>query len=130
MSGRRRLRAGQPRLLGKHHGAAGAAFRRWWAALCSELGEPARGSLIAMEMGRTVLALMRAETSARSMIEAQHQRDTGRGRRPSAGLVNRLVKRAALDEGSASAMLDRLRTLAPKPGDAFAERVRNGHAAG
>jgi hypothetical protein len=132
-SGRRRLVAGQPRLLGRHHGAAGAAFRRHWFALVAEYGQPARGSLIAMEMGRVCVALVRVEAAEHAWLVAQEQRARSKGRRATSATVARLQKRASIEQAGVTAMLDRLRTLVPRPGDAdtFASRVRgNGHASG
>jgi len=105
-----------PRLLENHRTASAAAVRRFWTALVAEFGEPAHGSLKAIEMGRAAMALLRADEATRAWIDAQHQRDTGKGKRPTAAAVARLQKRVALEEASATALLDRLRALAgPRP---------------
>jgi hypothetical protein len=120
-----------PRVLEDHRGGAGAVFRRHWLALVQEFGPPARGSLIALEMGRAALALVRAESAGRLWLDVEHQRATGKGRRPSAGLLARVQKRAALEESSATSLLDRLRAMVRRADDsaAFTSRVRgNGQA--
>jgi hypothetical protein len=119
-----------PRICSDHRSALGVDLRRIWSALVNEFGQPEPGSLAALELGRVAAALLRAEGAARAWLDVQHQRDTGKGRRPTIALLARLQKRAALEESSATAMLDRLRGMVPRPGDSFADRVRNGHASG
>lgn len=55
MGGRRRLKAGAPRLLGRHDGTAGRAFRRAYDALAVELG-PFTSPLLRLEAGRVAAA--------------------------------------------------------------------------
>lgn len=116
MAGRHCLRHGQPRVLERHDGPAGRDFRSAWVALTAEFGAPPSVSLIRAEMTRTALAWTRYLAAQRSWATAQHARATGTGRRPSAGEVARLSKRAALEEQSYAAAVDRLRDLAGRRG--------------
>ena len=123
--GRRRLSAGQPRLLGRHHGAQGASFRRAWTALTSEFGRPADRSLFALEMGRVALAWVQVEASARALTDARTARERGQGRRPSAREIERLSRRAGLADGTYQQALAHLREIAPArpPGQSLADHL-------
>jgi hypothetical protein len=106
MSGRRRLKAGAPRLLGKHDGAHGRWYHQCWVALLAEYG-PLDG-LRRLEAGRVALAwvLLRAATEA---LEGLRRRVvTGRGRRPGHRELERLARRQGLADATYGQALDKL----------------------
>jgi hypothetical protein len=111
VGGRRRLRAGAPRLLGRHDGVDGRAYRRAWAALVAEYGQPAPGSLVRLEMGRAAVAWVNLQASTHALAAARRRR-----RRPSARDLERLRRRHGLDDLTYSGALGRLREQArPRP---------------
>ena len=112
MGGKRRLRAGAPRLLGRHDTADGRAYRRAWIALVAEYGQPPRGSLFALEMGRTAVAWSQLEAATLSLADVRQRRERGHGRRPSSRDVERAARRQGLADGSYASALDKLRELA------------------
>jgi hypothetical protein len=73
MGGKRRLRAGAPRLLGNHNGARGKAFRKMYNALAREF--PLDTPLLKLEAGRAAVAWANLECSAQSRMG----REEGRG---------------------------------------------------
>jgi hypothetical protein len=110
MGGRRRLRADAPRLLGRHDGAAGRAYRRAYDTLAAELG-PLTSSLLRFEGGRAALAMVNLEVASAALAAARRAREQGRGRRPSPREIERLQRRQALQDQTYSATVDRLRDL-------------------
>ena len=107
--GRHRLTAGAPRLLGRHDGAAGRAFRRYYDALAGELG-PFR-PLVRLEAGRVAVLGVLLEAATHALMAARRDRETGRGRRPSVAALERLARRQGLADASYAAALDKLRAL-------------------
>ena len=110
MGGRRRLKAGAPRLLGRHDGPRGRAYRRCFDALAAEfaLDRP----LAQLEAGRVALAWALLQAATESLETARTTREQGQGRRPSAREIRSLEKRVGLADGTYSAALDKLRELA------------------
>ena len=92
-------------------------YRRCFEGLVTDLGLDA-GHLLRDEAARAAGLVIRARVAGRAWGLAVEQRRVGRGRRPSERRVERLARRAALDDLAASHALDRLRELATK---------RNGH---
>lgn len=117
MGGRRRLKADAPRMLGKHDGADGRAYRRAWTALVGDFGQPARGSLLRLEMGRVATAWALLEAATRRLADARRLRDEGKGRRPSSRDVERAARRQGLADASYSQALEKLRELASERGN-------------
>src|SRR5258707_10698104 len=78
MGGKRRLKAGAVRLLGRHAGAAGRAFRRAFDALAQafDLSTP----LARLEASRVAAAWVNVEVSTRAREAARRARPNGRGR--------------------------------------------------
>lgn len=113
--GRRPLKGGAPRMLGKHHGAQGRAYRRAWDALALELG-PFDRPLLRLEAGRVAAAWVNVEIATATLAEARRRRDAGRGRRPSAQAVERMARRQGLADGSYIAALDKLRDMTARNG--------------
>jgi hypothetical protein len=113
--GRRRLKADAPRMLGRHDGTDGRSYRRAWAALTADFGTPGAFTLLRLEMGRVAAGWARYEAAQRVWADARRDSEAPprKGvRRPSVAEINRLAKRVALEEGSYTAGLDRLRDLA------------------
>jgi hypothetical protein len=110
MGGRRRLRGDAPRLLGRHDGAVGRAYRRAYDTLAAELG-PLDSPLLRFEAGRAALAIVNLEAASVALAAARRARERGRGRRPSPREIERLQRRQALQDASCTAALDRLREL-------------------
>ena len=117
MGGRRRLRAGAPRMLGRHDGVRGRWFRHAWTALVAEYG-PFTG-LARLEAGRVALAWVNLEAATEALEAARRAREEGRGRRPSPHAIERLYRRQGLADQSYSQALTQLRALI--------ERNHNGH---
>jgi hypothetical protein len=94
MGGRRRLRAGAPRLLGRHDGARGRAYRRAFNALAVEF--PLESPLARLEAGRVAVAWCNLEAATEALEAARQSRESGRGRRPSPRAIERLARRQGL----------------------------------
>ncbi len=110
MGGRRRLRAGAPRLLGRHAGRDGRAYARFYAALEADLG-PFASELVRFEAGRVAVAMLNLEATTRALAAARRARESGKGRRPSTRDVERLARRQGLADQSYAQALDKLRAL-------------------
>jgi hypothetical protein len=110
MGGRRALQAGAPRLLGRHDGLAGRAYRRAFAALDAEWG-PFTSPLLRLEAGRVAAAWVNLEAATRALATARRDRERGKGRRPSLIQIERLSRRQGLADASYSQALDKLRAL-------------------
>jgi hypothetical protein len=127
MAGRRRLRAGAPRLLGKHDGLRGKWYRECWAALLAEFG--ALEGLRRLEGGRVAVAWVQLRQATAALEEARRGASEGRGRRPGARDLERLARRQGLADASYSQALDKLTVLCqphrktPTPAD-LVERLR------
>jgi hypothetical protein len=115
MSGKRRLKADAPRLLGKHDGEAGRAFRRHYDGLEAELG-PFRSHLLRFEAARVAVAGVNLEAATRALATARRARESGKGRRPSPRDLERLSRRQGLADATYSQALDKLRALARADG--------------
>jgi hypothetical protein len=108
----RALRNGMPRMFSNHKGARGHWFREHYRALEQRLGT---FDSVCREYAGAVAALwceFRSDTLA--LEAAEKARDEGQGRRPSAQMIARLKKRAALSWGSYDAALRRLEELMAK----------------
>jgi hypothetical protein len=110
MGGRRPLRRGAPRLLGRHDGAQGRAYALAYAELEADLG-PFPTRLLRFEAGRVALARLNLVAASVTLAAARRKRDTGRGRRPDLRLIERLSRRQALQDQSYGQAVDRLRDL-------------------
>ncbi len=125
MGGRRPLKGGAPRLLGRHDGLEGWAYRRAFDAMAEEftLSTP----LLQFEAGRVAALRVQLEAATRALMAAQRARRIGRGRRPNVQQLERLARRQGLADGSYSQALDKLRELAGrrKPLD-LAQRLAQG----
>ncbi len=108
MGGKARLTAGMPRMLGRHDGAEGARYRRAWKALVTEYGQPVRGSLLALEMGRVAVAYSNLLAASEALAVARRDRATGKGRRPSVARIEKLSRRHGLANKTYSEALDKL----------------------
>jgi hypothetical protein len=105
------LKGGAVRLLDRHDGAAGRAFRAAYDALVVDLG-PFRSRLARMEASRTAAAWVNLQVATSALTALRRQREQGRGRRPSAQAVERAARRQGLADQTYSQALDRLRELA------------------
>jgi hypothetical protein len=115
MGGHRRLRSGLERVLPDHRSALGQELRREYRALVASLA--INGDvLLQREASRVALLTVRSRESARTWADLIEKRRSGRGRRPSPRAIERAARRAALDDGSYQAALDRLRELAGRNG--------------
>jgi hypothetical protein len=111
MGGRGTLKAGAPRLLGRHDGWQGRAYRRAYDALAAEFG-PFGSLLLRLEAGRAAAAWVNVEAATRALAAARHAREVGRGRRPSLHALERLARRQGLADASYAQAKDKLRDLA------------------
>jgi hypothetical protein len=109
MGGRRRLRAGAPRLLGLHGGVRGRWYRECWAALLTEYG-PLDG-LPRLEAGRVCVEWVQLRTATAALEDARRRAVEGRGRRPGPRELERLARRAGLADASYGQGLDKLAAL-------------------
>ncbi len=121
MGGRRRLRSGLRPWLPDHRTAAGVAFRRYVRAALEILGLDAlngseRVRLAVEQYARAGVAF---DQASRAWADLVAQRETGRGRRPSAQAVERAARRMGLADQTlkdAAARLEALRAaLTPAP---------------
>jgi hypothetical protein len=118
MGGRRRLRAGAPRLLGRHDGARGRAYRRAFNALAAEFD---LGSALArLEAGRVAVAWCNLEAATEALEAARQSRESGKGRRPSPREIERLARRQGLANADYSQALVQLRELVERNGHGLA----------
>jgi hypothetical protein len=108
--GKHSLRAGAPRLLGRHDGQRGRWYREAWRALLAEFGD--LGGLRRLEAGRVALAWVEVRAAAVALEDARRARDAGLGRRPSAAELRAMTKRLGLADGTYSQALDKLRAMA------------------
>ena len=107
MGGRGRLGGGMPRLLGRHDGPRGRAYRRAYNALAAEFD---LGSALArLEAGRVAVAWVNLEASSESLEAARRAREEGRGRRPSPRAIERLARRQGLANADYAQALAALR---------------------
>jgi hypothetical protein len=122
----RALRSGAPRMLGRHNGAAGRWYDVHYRALSERLGpfDP----LSREAAGMTASAWVTYRQATKRLTEATSDRETGRGRRPSAAAIRALEKRQGLAQGSYDAALRRLEELCkhrPTDLDAFFRGARS-----
>jgi len=114
MGGRRLLKGGAPRLLGRHDGLEGWAYRRAFDALAEAFDLPT--PLLRFEAGRVAALRVQLEAATQALTAAQRARRIGRGRRPNAQAIERLARRQGLADGSYSQGLEKLRELAGRNG--------------
>src|SRR5207247_11283187 len=98
---------GLPGLVGDHRAPLGKEYREQYEALVTELG-PFATVVLRDEAARVAALRVRAIVASVGWAEAVEKRRVGRGRRPSERRVERLARRAALDDGAAVQALDRL----------------------
>jgi hypothetical protein len=130
MGGRKPLRHGAPRLLGRHDGRQGRAYSVAYADLVAALG-PFPTRLLRFEAGRVALARVNLEEASGALAALRHARATGRGRRPSTRDLERAQRRQALQDQSYSQALGALRELlaATRRPASVADLVRAGRPA-
>ncbi len=104
------LRRGLDRMLPDHRSVLGKRLRRDFDQLVTTLG--VEGDLLLRETSRVAMLGLRAREANRRWVEVVEKRRVGRGRRPSPSVVERAARRAALDDETYTAALDRLRELA------------------
>ncbi len=98
-SGRRRLSAGAERLFNGHTGPGARVWRRCYAALVKEFGEPAPRSLLAMDMSRVAACWVEVVEATSALEEARRRLSVG-GRGHSRAEVRRLeARRLKADRG-------------------------------
>lgn len=124
MAGRRRLRGGAPRMLGKHDGVRGQWYREAWRALVGEFGPFT--ALQRLEAGRVAVAWVQVRVATAALEEARWLRSEGHGRRPSVRDLERLARRRALEDGSYGQALDRLRQLCGPAGRTLGQVLGGG----
>src|SRR5215831_9356357 len=110
MGGRRALKAGLPRMLGRHDGREGRMYRRVYDALAAEYAFS--NSLLQFEAGRVAALAVQLVAANRALVAARRERRLGKGRRPGNREIECLARRAGLADGSYSAALDKFRALA------------------
>ena len=111
MNSRKRLRGGLVRVLPDHRTALGKELRREFRAIVAGLGING-DSWLQADASRVAFLSGRAREAARVWGVLVEKRRVGRGRRPSPQAVERAARRAALDDETYTAGLDRLRELA------------------
>lgn len=94
-----------------HRTRFGKLLRRDYDQLVTSLGLDG-DRLLLREASRVAMLGLRAREASRVWVEVVEKRRTGRGRRPSPQAVERAARRAALDDETYTAALDRLRELA------------------
>ena len=109
MGGRRALKGGAPRLLGRQDGLEGRVYRRAYDALEAEYGP--FSALARLEAGRVALLWVQLQAASHALMQAQRARRTGKGRRPSVQQVERFARRQGLADGSYVQGLAKLREL-------------------
>jgi hypothetical protein len=112
--GKKPLARGAVRVLGYHGGATGRLFRVAFDALAEtfSLTTP----FLKLEASRAAAAWVRWVAAQRALAAAQRERAHGKGRRPGAREIERLARRAGLEDTSYSAAVARLEQLAAKNG--------------
>lgn len=97
-------------MLPDHRSSLGKRLRKDYDQLVTTLG--VEGDLLLRETSRVAMLGLRAREANRRWVEVVEKRRVGRGRRPSPQAVERAARRAALDDETYTAALDRLRELA------------------
>jgi len=113
MASRTVLANGAPRLLGNHRGAMGRRYFRAYVALEERYG-PFEDQVARMEAGRAAHAWVELEASTVQLAEARRKLNTAQGRHGSgwnAQAIQRLSKRAGLNDATYSAALVRLEAM-------------------
>lgn len=109
MSARHRLKGDLPRALGRHDGAQGRAYRRFYTALAQEHGPFPKDSLRAYQAAQVASLWLSFVAATEALTEARRKRDTDRGRRPSARRIDRLEHRQQVASRSYTESLTALR---------------------
>lgn len=120
MSARHRLKGDLPRALGRHDGAQGRAYRRFYTALAQEHGPFPKESLRAYQAAQVASLWLSFVAATEALTEARRRRDTDRGRRPSARAIDRLEHRQQV---SNRAFSEALAVLKGKTSTAEQERA-------
>jgi len=117
--GLRKLKGGATRLLGKHGGLDGVAFRRCWDAIAARF--PLDTPLVKLEASRVCAAWVNVEASTRALAEARRRHAPARE-------VEQRARRQGLDDGSYQVALGRLESMvASRPPLDLAARVARLH---
>jgi hypothetical protein len=109
MSGRKHLKGGAPRIMGRHNGRRGRMYRQAYSVLLTEFD--LTSPLAQLEAGRVAVCWVNLQTSTESLELARRAREVGRGRRPSLHTLERLARRQGLADTSYSQALNQLREL-------------------
>lgn len=109
MSARHRLKGDLPRVLGRHDGAQGRAYRRFYVALSREHGPFPKDSLRAYQAAQVAVSWLEFVAATEAVTEARRKRDTDLGRRPSAQQIDRLEHRLAVASRAFAEALDALK---------------------
>jgi hypothetical protein len=132
MGGRRRLRGGFRVWLPDHRKADGVAYRRCLrAGLELAGGEGLGGSeLVRLEIERFARASLLLDQAQQHWAALLHQRQTGKGRRPSERRVERAARRVGLQEIAVKEATARLEQLAARTAQAgpSLEQIRGRYA--
>ena len=129
MGRKRVLKSGARRVLADHSGADGRAFDAHYKALVARLG-PFDEVCRAYASG-VAACWIEWQRSTRDLDRARHNRETGTGRRPNQGAIQRLQKRQGLAWQSYDSALHRLAELASTqraPADDLARHLASQHA--
>ena len=103
------LKGGATRLLGKHQGKPGRAFRLCFDALGETFDLSTK--LARLEASRVALAWVNVIEASQELQNLRRRRSTGSGRRPSVRDIERAARRQGLADASYSQALDKLRAL-------------------
>jgi hypothetical protein len=114
MGGDRRPAADKTRMLGAPAAPDGREFGHAWRALVGEFGLPTSRSLLRLAMMRCAARWVALAAATRVLTDARRARIEGKGRRPSQREIDRLSKRAALEDGSYEQALNQVRELAAR----------------
>jgi hypothetical protein len=109
MAGRKPLKGGAPRVLGKHDGLEGRAYRRAYEAIETEYGP--FSALGRLEAGRVAALHVQLQAATGALMQAQRARRLGKGRRPNVQEIEKLARRQGLADTSYAAALGALREL-------------------
>jgi hypothetical protein len=110
MAGRHPLKGGAIRLLGSHAGPDGWSFRRAFDALTARYGP--LDALGRLEASRAAAAWVAYEAATKALAVARRRREHGKGRRPDVTAIERLSRRAGLQEAGYAAAAARVESLA------------------
>ena len=108
MAGRRRLRRGLARCLPNHSSALGKQLRVMYDDLRASLAVGDE-RVLQDEVSRVAVLKLRSHLATEALLAAVEKRRAGRGRVPAPRQLERLRRVAALEDGTFSTALERLR---------------------